>query len=369
MLRFDEALMAYEKAIALDTGYAEAHFNQGLALQEMGRLDEAIALYRQSILLNPEFAEGYCNLGFALLKSGDFATGWTLNEWRWRAESSSTFRERREFSEPLWLGKDVIAGKTILLYGEQGLGDSLQFCRYIPMVAALGSKVILEVPAPLVSVCKTLEGVAEVIPFGSVLTPFDYQCPLMSLPLAFATTLDTVPATPGYIKSDAGKVAIWQARLGPKLKPRVGLTWSGQTAGTNRKRHFPLSLLTPYLSDRFQYFCLQIDIASADQATLDQHPGIFDYGDALRGFANTAALCECMDVVVSVDTSIAHLAGALGKTTWVLLAFDADWRWLANRDDSPWYPTMRLYRQRSRGDWTDVFERLAADLDKAFPRS
>ncbi len=207
------------------------------------------------------------------------------------------------------------------------------------------------------------------IPHGGVLPPFDYQCPLMSLPLAFATTLQSIPGRPGYIRSNARKVASWQARLGPKLKPRIGLTWSGQTAGMNRKRHFRLSILTPYLSDRFQFFCLQTDIAEPDRSTLKQRSEIERYESELRDFSDTAALAECMDLVISIDTSVAHLCGALGKNVWVLLAFDADWRWLTNRDDSPWYPTMRLYRQRSRGDWIGVFEQVTIDLGKEFSRS
>jgi hypothetical protein len=187
----------------------------------------------------------------------------------------------------------------------------------------------------------------------------------MSLPLAFDTTLETVPSATAYLRSDPHEVTAWQKRLGARMKPRVGLTWSGrQSAGTNRKRHFHLAQLLPYLPNDIEYFCLQTEIADVDRKTLAENSAIFDFGEKLGDLSNTAALCECLDLVVSVDTSIAHLSGALGKRTWVLLAFNADWRWLIGRDDSPWYPTMRLYRQKFQGSWSEVFESVAADLSR-----
>jgi hypothetical protein len=227
--------------------------------------------------------------------------------------------------------------------------------------------VILEVPAPLVSLCTTLEGAARVVAYGALLPDFDFQCPLMSLALAFETSLETIPARSGYLSSERDQVAAWQKRLGAKSAPRIGLTWSGMRAsGANPKRHFPLATLTPYLPPEFQYFCLQTDIAESDLGTLAQHPEILRFDAELHGFDKTAALCECMDLVISVDTSIAHLSGAIGRPTWVLLAFDADWRWLVDREDSPWYPTMRLFRQSSAGDWPGVFDRVRAQLHRHF---
>jgi len=363
------AIAAYDRAIAAKPRYAEAHVNRGTALQELGRLGEAIASYRQAVLLDPDLAEGHYNLALTSLKAGDYDTGWKHHEWRWRARSGPVHRETRHFAEPLWLGGQSIADETILLYGEQGFGDSLQFCRYVPMVAALGARVILEVPLPLVEICKTLQGVTEVVPFGSALPHFARQCPLLSLPLAFGTTLENLPATAGYLQSDTRKVRAWEQRLGTKHKPRIGLVWSGnQTSVPYRKRHFPLSTFIPYLCDRFQYVCLQTDITEFDRATLSRYPAIASFATELQDFSDTAALAECMDLIVSVDTSVAHLGGALGKKTWVVLAFDADWRWLTDREDSPWYPTMRLYRQRLRGDWNAVFEQVAADWAKEFSR-
>jgi tetratricopeptide (TPR) repeat protein len=357
------ALVSHERALALNPEFADAYVNRAVALEALGSVPEAIASLRQGIALKPYLPEGYFNLALMLLKGGDLPAGFAAYEWRWQAKSGPIYREKREFREPLWLGKEDIAGRTILLYGEQGLGDSLLFCRYCEQVAGLGAKVILEVPRPLVALCRTLKGVAQVVAYGGSLPPFDVQCPLMSLALVFQTTLATIPAAAPYVHSDRVKVAAWQGRLGPQTKPRIGLTWSGnQTAGTNRLRHFPLASLVPYLPENAQYYCLQTDITAADRDTLGQTPIIQQFDGALRDFTDTAALCECMDMVISVDTSVAHMSGALGKKTWVLLTFNADWRWLLDRDDNPWYPSMRLFRQKSQGDWAGVFARVVAEL-------
>lgn len=366
---FEGALASYDLAISLKPGLADAYVNRAIALEAIGSIQEAIASVKQGISLKPDLAEAHYNLALASLKAGDLITGWTEHEWRWRAKSGPIFREKRDFTQPLWLGGDEIAGRTILLYGEQGLGDSLQFCRYAELVAALGARIILEVPQPLVSVCATIKGVRQVVAFGEPLPPFEVQCPLLSLPLACKTTLETIPTATGYLSSDVSKVRIWEERLGKKQMPRIGLVWSGnRTVGTNRERHFPLAELVPYLSHHFQYICLQTDITAADQKTLVETPAIRQFDGELRDFSDTAALCECMDLVISIDTSVAHLSGALGKKTWVLLAFNADWRWLTNREDSPWYPTVRLFRQKSRGDWRGVFERVVADVHRELVR-
>jgi tetratricopeptide (TPR) repeat protein len=359
----EASVQSYERAIALQADNAEAHLNRACTLQNMGLLPPAIEGYRQAIGINPELPEAHYNLALASLTIGDFATGWRELEWRWRAKGGPIYREKRTFGPPLWLGQEDIAGKTLLLYGEQGLGDSLQFCRYAEKVAQLGARVILEVPAPLVDLCARLPGVAMCIPYGSALPAFDWQCPLMSLPLAFATTLETIPSSAGYLKNDPNKVAVWQERLGAKSRLRIGLTWSGnQAPGTNRKRHFALSSLVPHLPAGFDYFCLQTEVLRADQQTLANAPVIRQFENLFHDFSDHAALCECMDLVVSVDTSVAHLSCGLGKRTWVLLAHVADWRWLLDREDSPWYASARLFRQDSPGDWQGVFERVAAEI-------
>jgi len=363
----DAALASYERAISANSEYADAYVNRGVVLASKGLLQEAISSYQRAIHIDPNLAEAYYDLALASLKSGDLLRGWVNYEWRWRAKIGPVFSERRHFPEPCWLGEEPIAGKTMLLYGEQGMGDSLQFCRYVPLVAARGARVILEVPSPLVSLCATLDGVAQVVAYGTPLPDFDFQCPLMSLPLAFNTSLETIPTSLRYLAADTDKVASWQQRMGAKSKPQVGLAWSGmQAAGADRKRHVPLAVLTRFLPTDLRYVCLQTDVNEADRKTLAEHPEILFFDTELKGFNNTAALCDCMDLVLSVDTSIAHLSGALGRPTWVLLPFNADWRWLVDREDSPWYPTMRLYRQQSPGDWRGILERVSAQLRGQF---
>jgi tetratricopeptide (TPR) repeat protein len=356
------AFSSYDRALELRPSFDAAYVNRGTALQDQGLIREAVASYRAAIALNPDLPEAHYNLALASLTLGDYETGWREYEWRWRAKGAPIFREKREFAEPLWLGRESIAGKTILLYAEQGLGDCLQFCRYVELVAKLGPRIVLEAPMPLVALFGSLPYVVRIVTYGEPLPYFDVQCPLMSLPLVFGTTLGTIPSPDAYLKGDAIKTLAWQKRLGPKIRPRVGLTWSGnQAPGTNRKRHFALSRLIPYLPDGFDYFCLQTDVVAADRKAL-QSSNISQFEESLRDFSDTAALCACMDLVISVDTSVAHLAGALGKRTWVLLARVADWRWLLDREDSPWYGSVRLFRQQSDGDWDELFERVVRQL-------
>ena len=361
----DAALESFDRAIALKPDYAEAHFNRGVVLRELRRLDEALESFGRAIALRADYAEAYCHRSYVRLLKGDFANGWLDHEWRWLDKYGSNIHERRNFPQPLWLGKENIAGKTILLHSEQGLGDTLQFCRYAKLVAALGARVILEVPRPLLNLLVDLEGVSQLVVKGTALPPFDYQCPLMSLPLAFNTDLDTIPAEVPYLRADRSKVAQWQARLGERIKPRIGLVWSGNPRNRNdRNRSIPLAELMPHLPAAHQYVSLQKDVREPDRQTLQANVQLLDFAAELHDLGDTAALCECMDLVISVDTLLAHLSGALGKRTWVLLPFDADWRWLTAPTDCPWYPTARLYRQARIGEWRGALERLEADLTR-----
>ena len=359
---FAEAAASFDKAAAFDPSDPLVPYNRALLMQDLGRWDEALAGYDRTIALNPGHADAHFNRSLVQLFCGNFAQGWLGFEWRWKnAARLGIGAAAASFSEPLWLGQESIAGKRLLLQSEAGLGDTIQFCRYATACAALGATVILEVQPALVDLLTTLEGVSQVIAKGKPLPAFDYHCPLMSLPLAFKTTLDSIPAAPRYLSADPARVAQWREALGARTRPRVGLVWSGNPNNPiDVKRSIPLAEWVPHLPREFQYFCLQNEVRAADQKTLATNPLIVDLGN--MNFVSTAAFCECMDIVLCVDTSIAHLSGALGQRTWLLLPFVPDWRWLRDRDDSPWYPGMRLYRQTVAGDWQGVFRRVATEL-------
>ena len=363
--RWDEALASCERTLALRPDSAEAHLARGTVLEEVGRYEEMFAEYDRAVALKPDFAEAQYNRALALLLRGDYARGWPSYEWRWENHAKLSL-QKRNFKQPLWLGEPSLAGKTLLVYSEQGLGDAIQFGRFIAAVARLGATVILEGQPPLVGLLDSLEGVSRVIPDGSPLPPFDYHCPIMSLPLALKNTLDTLPHRVPYLRGDPAEVAAWRTRLGERSRPRVGLVWSGNPKqGNDRNRSFRLGSWIEHLPREFDYFCLQKQIHPRDEATLAANPWIARH-DEVGTLTGTAALCECLDLVISVCTSIAHLSGALGRPTWVMLPFNADWRWLIDRTDSPWYPTVKLYRQHAIGDWSGVHARIADDLRAKF---
>jgi hypothetical protein len=297
------------------------------------------------------------------LLSGNLIKGWQWYEWRWRKEGGNMSASMRNFPQPLWLGGESLKDKTILIYYEQGFGDTIQFCRYVALVAALGAKVIFEVQPQLLKLLSNLEGVSQILARGDPLPHFDYQCPLMSLPLAFKTELDTIPAPSQKVESDKDKVIAWGKKLGEKKKLRVGIVWSGSTAHKNdHNRSLPLSELITHLSSDYDYVSLQKEICDADKLLLTECHKIRQYSNDLKDFTDTAALIELMDVVISVDTSVAHLSATLGKATWIMLPFDPDWRWLLDRNDSPWYRSVKLYRQEKISDWNSVLEKIKSDL-------
>jgi hypothetical protein len=366
--RPDAALESLDRAIALEPNDAFAHYNRGLVLQDYSRWPEAIEAYSQSVTCNPEFADAHFNRSLASLFCGDFANGWRGFEWRWKNAARLAIGEVSDHTHPFSLAPDPLAGKTLFLYFEGGLGDTIQFSRYAPLCAAQGATVILEVQKPLVGLLGKLEGVARVIAKGSPPPRFDYHCPLMSLPLAFKTTLDTIPAPAKGVQADPARVAQWRGVLGERRRPRIGLVWSGNINNPlDPHRSARLADWVEHLPEEFAYYRLQKDVREEDAATLESSSNIFSYDDELLDFPNTAALCQCMDVVLSVDTSIAHLSGALGQRTWLLVPYTPDWRWLREGDTSPWYPGMKLYRQKSAGDWSELCSRVAADLRREFP--
>lgn len=365
--RLDDALHAYEALLAARPDHAAAHNNRGQVLETLGRGADALAAYRQATALRPDFAAAHWNEALALLRQGDFAAGWRLYEWRWQAMGRR--RLVRDFTEPLWLGDSSLSGRTLLLHYEQGLGDTLQMLRYLPVLAAQGARLILEVPPALAAVAATVPGGATVVVEGSPFPPFDLQCPLMSLPLACRTTLASIPDEVPYLFATAGAQSAWRERLGPATGRRVGLAWSGSAGHTSamRARSLPLAELLPALAGELEFHSLQKDYPDGDRERLAADGRIRDHAALLRDFAATAGLVSQLDLVITVDTAVAHLAGALGKPVWLLLPFAADYRWLQARDDSPWYPTMRLFRQPSPGDWGAVLERVMATMTTLTP--
>jgi len=364
--RPDEAVASYERALFCDPGFAEAYSARGVVQRDLNRWDEALADFDRAISLRPEFAEARHNRAMTHLLLGDFVSGWADYEWRWKNPNSSAFTSKRNFVQPAWSGGESLSGKTMLLHCEQGFGDSIQFCRYAALVAAAGARVILEAQEPLLRLFTSVEGVTQVVAAGNDLPPFDFHCPLMSMPLAFGTALDTIPTTP-YLRSDPAEAARWRAKLKDAEAPRIGLAWSGNPGHRNdHNRSISLKDWVGSLPAQFQYVGLQKDVRDADRQTLEGRPNMVHCADQIRDFADVAALCQCVDLVISVDTSVAHLAAALGKETWILLPFVPDWRWLLGRRDSPWYPTARLYRQPAPDDWASVLTRVAADMIQRF---
>lgn len=359
----EAAIASIDRAITLKPGFADAYVNRALAFHEIRQHEVAMENYKQAIALQPKLRIAHRNLSHLYLLLGDYEQGWREFEWRLRGDDGTD--SQRRFSQPPWLGQESLAGKTILLHSEQGLGDTIQFCRYAKLVADLGARVILEVQKPLANLLVNLEGVDTLVTKGSVLPPFQFHCPLMSLPLAFRTRLDNIPAAGGYLKAEVGKIEEWRTRLGTRTRPRVGLVWSGNPLQkNNHNRSIPLTVLTGLLDSQFEYVSLQKDVKEADREILAAHPAIRCF--ELDDLSDTAALCELLDLIISVDTSVAHLTGALGRPVWIPLGFNADWRYLLERADSPWYASARLYREDRLKGWNEVVANIRADLIRLF---
>ncbi len=356
-----EALADYERALALKPDYIDALVNRGSALRYLGRTADAIESFDRAIALSPELAEARWNRALTCLAVGEFEQGWRGYEWRWRRNNAEM--TPRDFAQPQWRGEDL-QGRTILLHAEQGFGDTIQFIRYLPMVVARGGKVVLEIPDDLRPLVGPLDGVVAMVSRGQALPPFDLHCPLLSLPLAFGTTLATVPAPVSYLRAPPERIEQWRARLPPSEALRVGLVWSGKPSHKNdHNRSIALAQLAPLLSKPgFQFISLQKQVRDADRAELEKFPALVRLDDTLADFADTAAVVAALKLVIAVDTAVAHLAGAMGKPVWILLPAIGDWRWLQAREDSPWYPSARLFRQPQIGDWESVVARLDWEL-------
>jgi tetratricopeptide (TPR) repeat protein len=356
-----EAIADYDRTLAGMPQHAGAWQNRGLALAAQNRHDEAVASYDRALALQPEHADTHFNAALSLLTVGDYRRG--LAEYEWRGRRTGTSGKPR-FRAPPWLGEPALAGRTILLHAEQGFGDTVQFVRYAPLLARAGAKVMLEVQPELKELLSRLDGLAAVIARGDKLPPFDLHCPLASLPLAMRTEIATIPAEFPYLKASGQSLARWRSRLEALPSPRVALAWSGQpTHANDRNRSIALAELERLIAmPEFHFVSVQRDLRPADAEQLAGDPRVMHVGSELADFADTAAVLSLVDIAISVDTSVAHVAGALGRPAFVLLPFQPDWRWTLDREASPWYPKVALFRQQRAGDWSGAIERVRAAL-------
>ena len=362
--RYAEAVAANERAIAAAPQHVGAWLNRGMALMQLRRVEEAFASYGEVLALRKDHAEAHFNSALALLTRGDYARGFAEYEWRWRRAGMPPHKGR---GRPLWLGEYPIRGKTIFLHGEQGLGDTIQFARYVPLLAAQGAKVVLEVQPELKGLCAQLEGAAAVIARGEAPPAFDVHCPLGSSPLAFKTELATVPAPISYLAAGQVYLQKWAARFEDLPRPRIAIAWAGNPAHENdRNRSIAFASFAPLFSASAvvgpSFISIQRELRNGDTVQLAAQARVEHIGDELADFSDTAAVLALCDLVISVDTAPAHLAGALGRPVWVLVPFAPDWRWTLDGETTPWYPTARLFRQSSPGDWDAVIARVAAAL-------
>jgi len=360
--RLDEAIAAADRSLALDPGSIPALNNRGNALRDLGRLDEALVYYDQAIAGDSERAQSRFNRALCRLSVGDFARGW--EEYEWRSQLPGFEKDAPRLRLPHWLGEGDIAGRTIVLHAEQGHGDTIQFCRYVPLVAAKGAAIVLAVQPLLAPLLLSLPGVSQVAGPGDRALAADFRCSLLSLPLALGNDqLGAIPATVPYLAPPPAYLRLWQQRLGERRGLRVGVAWCGNpNHKSDRQRSIPLAELARIAALGLPLYCLQREMRSSDLPDFAMFTNIQYFGEELRDFADTAALIAQLDLVISVDTAVAHLAGAMGKPVWVLLPYAPDWRWMLDREDSPWYPTMRLFRQRRPGDWQPVVERVRGEL-------
>jgi tetratricopeptide (TPR) repeat protein len=359
--RWAEALAACDHALALKADLAEAHHNRGTALMGLGRIDEAISAFDQALRLRPGYRKALANQSICLLLKGDYRRG--LPQWEAR-DSLVKVRKRRAYDVPRWTGREDISGKTLFIYHELFLGDMIQLCRYARLAARRGARVVLSAQNSLHALLSGLGEGIELIAEGAAPAHFDYHIPLMSLPLAFGTTPETIPAETGYISAEPERVERWRQRIG-NGGFRVGIAWQGSALSVKEGRSIPLGAFAPLqVVPGVRLISLQLGAASEQIAALA--PGLAietlgpDFDSGPQAFLDTAAVIENLDLVITCDSAIAHLCGVLNKPVWVALKHTPDWRWLLGRSDSPWYPSMRLFRQPEPGDWGSVFRQIEA---------
>lgn len=367
----EAALKAAERANELEPKLAAGLNNLGAALLRSGQFEEAIASYRRAIELEPEFAMAHYNLAMSLLLTGRFEEGWPHQEWRWKARELGL--TKMNFPQPMWSGStslttggDLLDGKRIFLHAEQGFGDAIQFVRYVPEVIARGGRVILAVQKELIELMRTIPGIEQIVTDGDTFPPFDVHCAMLSLPVVLKTRLDTIPANIPYLHADPARVEAWRVKLDrPKdSRMKVGLVWAGSATHKNdRNRSIGLSQLAPLAGVRGVRF-ISLQKGEGSRQPPPDGMEIEHYGDDLRDFSDSAGLIANLDLLITVDTAPAHLAGAMGKPVWTFIPHIPDWRWMLERTDSPWYPTMKLYRQPATGDWRTPIAKAAADLQR-----
>lgn len=360
--RWDDAITHFNQALQLNPNHADAYSNRGLTLQALQKTNEAINDFNRCLEIAPDHADANWNKGIFKLSLGEYEEGWKLYEWRWKSFSK---KWARHYNKPLWLGKESLEGKRILIYPEQGYGDFIQFYRYIPQLQALGAKVILETPAPLITLIADSSTDVEIIESVKRTPRFDFQCPIMSLPLAFKTNLNNIPTILPYLFIADEKNKKWEGKLGLKTKKRIGIAWSGSKEHKNdHNRSILLEKVTEILDLDYEFHSLQKEIRSSDKEVFSQSK-IKDHSEELIDFSETGALISNMDLIISVDTAAAHLSGALDKNIFILLPFSSDYRWLINRPDSPWYRSVKLFRQSKVDVWDETLKHLKKEIIKA----
>jgi tetratricopeptide (TPR) repeat protein len=372
--QYERSISFLEKAIEVNPSYSEAFSNLGWTLYTIRQFEGAISAYKKALSFNPNLTEALFNLSLSNLMLGDFENGWLNYEHR----KSQPFYSGRKFSKPSWTGSESLTDKSIFVYSEQGLGDTIQFCRYAKLLSDQGAKVLFEPQPALKNLLANLDGVSKIVTLSINESEYDYQCSLMSLPLAFKTSASTIPNQIPYIKPEIKKVSSWSRKLNDIKGPKVGLVWSGgfrpnqpELWAVNERRNISFPKISNLNIEGIQFFSLQKgEKAELELREAKDHfwktTNFWDFTNELHDFSDTAALIECLDLVISVDTSTAHLAAALGKPTWILNRFDNCWRWLADGENSAWYPTAKLYRQEKMGIWEDVLFKVKDDLIKYF---
>jgi tetratricopeptide (TPR) repeat protein len=359
--RHADAVVAYERALAVVPGNAKALKNCGVALVALNRHRDALACYNRALAIDRSDADAHFNRALALLGLGDYRAGFAEYEWRWKRTGMPP---RRNLGRPLWLGEYPLGRKTILLHAEQGLGDTIHFIRYASLLARTGATVIVEAPRELATLLARVNGVAQVVERGAPLPAFDVHCPIASLPLALHTEPGSIPADIPYVSAPDERLARWRTRLEPVARPRIALAWSGSAIHVNdRNRSLALAGLDLLLGVAgVNFISVQRDLRSDDQELIQHDQRIVHVGSELADFDDTAAVLALADVTVCVDTSVAHLAAAIGRPTWIMLPFAPDWRWGLTGESSPWYPAARLFRQNAPGDWDGVIARVRDEL-------